>query len=199
LAAAAAAAVPRRKSSCCCRCPCEQGEWAPAGPGRQAGRQGPTAAYGACIVLFQASNPPPPPLHSLCSGITGSSCLPVPLPACSCPVHGCRQSGDVKLAVSIFVSGWITQKSDFESAWQGCTAADAGLCAGGACHTTSNTVCACASKHCVACIQVVARKLAWLTQTAAGWADRYSILPTASSPCLQIPSRSFGRARCSCS
>ena len=45
-------------------------------------------------------------------------------PPCSCHVR--RQSGDVKLAVSIFVSGWIAQKSDFETGWQGCVAADAG-------------------------------------------------------------------------
>ncbi|KAI3426087.1 hypothetical protein D9Q98_008055 [Chlorella vulgaris] len=38
--------------------------------------------------------------------------LPVPMRA--------KQSGDVKLALGIFVAGWITQRSDFETTWQGC-------------------------------------------------------------------------------
>ncbi|EFN52139.1 hypothetical protein CHLNCDRAFT_139271 [Chlorella variabilis] len=36
------------------------------------------------------------------------------------------QSGDVKLAVNLYVAGWITQRSDFESCWQSCiTSSDA--------------------------------------------------------------------------
>lgn len=35
-----------------------------------------------------------------------------------------RQSGDVKLCVSVYVSGWVSERSNFESTWQGCLAAD---------------------------------------------------------------------------
>jgi hypothetical protein len=39
---------------------------------------------------------------------------------------GGRQSGDAKLAVNLYVAGWITQRGDFESCWRGCTSPEAG-------------------------------------------------------------------------
>lgn len=51
-----------------------------------------------------------------------------------CRVPVCRQSGDVKLAVTIYVSGWITAAPDFETTWAGCVpeGGDAGGQGGGA-------------------------------------------------------------------
>ena len=45
----------------------------------------------------------------------------------------CRQGGDVKLAVCIYVAGWIADRRDFDTTWAGCVpeSSDAGQCRGG--------------------------------------------------------------------
>jgi hypothetical protein len=91
-------------------------------------KQPSSAPAGQCLLTHHPTFLP----AGTCPFLTvpGPTGLPACLPACArpCPVPACRQSGDVKLAVSIFVSGWIAQKADFESAWQGCIAADSGAC-----------------------------------------------------------------------
>lgn len=53
------------------------------------------------------------------------------LASCSLPLFvSCRQGGDVKLAVCIYVAGWIADRSDFDTTWAGCVpeSSDAGGC-----------------------------------------------------------------------